>query len=256
MTAGPSTGTIGDPFPPETTMVRFTRLLPLAGVLATTPAAAHIQLDDPPARTSSQKAGPCGAADAPRGETVATFAPGETITVRWRETINHPAHYRIAFDADGDDDFADPLDFMDFSGNPTVLLDAIADHDGGEYSAEVTLPDVTCERCTLQVVQVMYDKPPYGDGNDLYYQCADIALVGEVPEPDPPDPVDAGLESANDAGRDPAADAATDLASDPGGTTEDAEDDDGCTTRPGRAPAPAAPLLLVVGALALRRRRR
>jgi MYXO-CTERM domain-containing protein len=193
----------------------------------------------PPARTSAQKKGPCGAADAPRGETVATFAPGETITVRWRETINHPAHYRIAFDADGDDDFADPLDFMDFSGNPTVLLDAIADRDGGEYSAEVTLPELTCDRCTLQVVQVMYDKPPYGDGNDLYYQCADIALVGEqpvapdMPEPDPSDTADAGT--------------------DPG---TDAEDDDGCTTRPGRAPAPAAPLLLAVGALALRRRRR
>lgn len=243
-------------------MVRLTRMLPFAGALLAAPAAAHIQLDDPPARTSSQKEGPCGAADAPRGETVATFAPGETITVRWRETINHPAHYRIAFDADGDDDFADPLDFMDFSGNPTVLLDAIADRNGGEYSAEVTLPEVTCDRCTLQVVQVMYDKPPYGDGNDLYYQCADIALVGEVPEvpatPDvpEPDPVDAGLEPPTDAGRDPAADAASDLASDPGGTTEDAEDDDGCTTRPGRAPAPAAPLLLVVGALALRRRRR
>jgi hypothetical protein len=250
-------------------MVRLTRLLPLAGVLATTPAAAHIQLDDPPARTSSQKAGPCGAADAPRGDTVATFAPGQTITVRWRETINHPAHYRIAFDADGDDDFADPLDFMDFSGNPTVLLDAIADRDGGEYSAEVTLPDVTCERCTLQVVQVMYDKPPYGDGNDLYYQCADIAVVGDVPdagpaipdppEPDPsdPDPSEPDPSEIHDAGAHTPVDAGPDAAVD---TTDDASDDTGddggCTALPGRTSAPAAPLLLLLWPLARARRRR
>jgi MYXO-CTERM domain-containing protein len=239
-------------------MVRLTRLLPLAGALVAAPAAAHIQLDDPPARTSAQKTGPCGAADTPPDEVVATYAPGETITVRWRETINHPSHYRIAFDADGEDDFADPLDFMDFSGNPTVLLDAIADRDGGEYSAEVTLPEVTCERCTLQVVQVMYDKPPYGDGNDLYYQCADIAIVGEVPEvpvtpdvpePDPSETPDAGAHTTVDA----AVDATVDTSDD---TTEDAGDDDGCSTTPGRTRFPAAPLLLGLAALALRRRRR
>src|SRR5690606_6077325 len=51
-----------------------------------------------------------------------------------------------------------------------------------------TLPDIECESCTLQVVQVMYDKKPYGDGNDLYYQCADIALRpggGASSEPPP-----------------------------------------------------------------------
>jgi hypothetical protein len=33
---------------------------------------------------------------------------------------------------------------------------------------------------------MMTDKPPYGDGNDIYFQCADIALrSGTDPGPDP-----------------------------------------------------------------------
>jgi hypothetical protein len=53
----------------------------------------------------------------------------------------------------------------------------------------VTLPDLVCDNCTLQVIQVMYDKPPYTTpGNDIYYQCADLVLrVGGAPP-------DAGIE--------------------------------------------------------------
>ena len=145
------------------------------------PASAHLSLTSPPPRTDSLKKGPCGAGpgDA-RGPTVATFKPGETITVTWDEYIDHPGHFRIAFDADGQDDFFDPASFEDVSGGPGVLMDGIADKKGGDYSVEVTLPAVECDNCVLQVIQVMTDKKPYGDGNDLYYQCADIALVGEV----------------------------------------------------------------------------
>jgi hypothetical protein len=141
-------------------------------------AGAHITLLDPQPRTESQKVGPCGLANDPKPDApVAVFEPGQTITVRWTETINHPGHFRISFDPDGQDDFVDPASFDDFNSAPSVLLDNIADTpSGGVSEVEVTLPTVTCERCTLQVVQVMTDKPPYGDGNDLYYQCADIAL--------------------------------------------------------------------------------
>ncbi len=71
-----------------------------------------------------------------------------------------------------------PGDYTD----PTVLLDGIADMAGGEYDIDVTLPDIECDNCTLQVIQVMTDKPPYVSGyvpenNDIYYQCADLVLV-------------------------------------------------------------------------------
>lgn len=172
-------------------MPKFSTLIKMitlaCGVLTSAQASAHIQLDEPTARYADQKRGPCGLATDPgRGDKITTYEPGATITVKWRETVPHPSHYRISFDADGQDDFKDPNDYMDFNSNPAVLLDAIEDKSGtGAYEVQVTLPDVECDRCTLQLVQVMYDKPPYTvGGNDLYYQCADLTLKRATPAPD------------------------------------------------------------------------
>lgn len=148
--------------------------------LSAVPASAHIQMLTPMARNTEQKKAPCGLDQGVdmKGDPVATFMPGETIVVVWEETINHPAHYRISLDLDGQDDFADPAAMDDYYTNSAVLLDEIPDKNGGMYMAEVTLPDMECDTCTLQLIQVMYDKPPFGDGNDMYYQCADIAIKG------------------------------------------------------------------------------
>ena len=157
---------------------QVTPALALALALAPVAASAHIALMSPPPRHTQQKTGPCGVADDQRGDTITTFMPGETITLVWQETIDHPSHYRIAFDADGFDDFVDPKTADELYSNAAVLLDGIPDMKGGMYMAEVTLPDVECDTCTLQLIQVMKDKPPFGDGNDMYYQCADVVLMG------------------------------------------------------------------------------
>jgi len=152
-------------------------------------ASAHIKVVEPQARHEQQKTGPCGKADDMRGDLIHTFAPGQTITIVWDEFVPHPGHYRISFDDDGQDDFVDPADYDDFYTNDTVLLDNIPDNEGtGTYMQEVTLPDIPCVNCTIQVVQMMTDKPPYGDGNDLYYQCIDIVLTGDDPTTDTDDP--------------------------------------------------------------------
>jgi len=160
--------------------------------LASSPASAHIELDFPAPRTLDQKEGPCGLAGSTRGA-VTTFAPGSTITVHWHETVDHPGHYRIAFDPDGDDSFYVPTAYDDVRSaddDPTILVDGISDANGeGVYEATVTLPDVECDNCTLQLIQMMTDKAPYDvtgyfeTGNDLYYQCADVALVTGVTNP-------------------------------------------------------------------------
>ncbi|KAB2897147.1 MAG: hypothetical protein F9K40_13335 [Kofleriaceae bacterium] len=181
----------------------------LSGVFATAAlvvlpatAAAHISLTYPPVRTSDQKIAPCGAAGSVRGANVTVLEPGAMIEVRWTEPINHPSHYRISFDADGQD-FTIPLDFMDFTQTENVLLDNIADG-AGPFTSMVQLPNVECETCTLQLIQMMYDKAPYGDGNDIYFQCADLSLrTGGGPSPDagggnPGTDSDAGADPGGD----------------------------------------------------------
>ena len=209
----------------------------LVGLQVATAAHAHIQLTFPLQRYTDQKAGPCGRAlNDGRGETVNVFAPGQTITVTWDETVNHPGHFRISFDDDGQDDFYVPPTENTCDNGLPVLADCIADlPGGGSGSFDITLPDIECENCTLQMIQVMTDKPPYGDGNDIYYQCADLALrAGGGPDGGPGTP-DAGV--APDGGQDP----------DPV--------DDGCVCRTSGPPPPAT-LFLALGVIAVLRRRR
>ena len=155
---------------------------------ATTAASAHITLTSPVPRTTANKGGPCGTAGSTRGTKVTTFAPGATVTVEWDETVDHPGHYRIAFDDDGDDIFQNPNNPGD--NFPGTLMEPIADKSGGHYTQDITLPTTPCENCTLQVMQIMTTAVPY---NSFYYQCADIRIAdGGIDPPPPVDPGDTG----------------------------------------------------------------
>lgn len=169
------------------------RLLAAALTLSiAAPAYAHIQLTSPERREDAQKGGPCGSQDSTRGDNVTTLIGGSTYTLKWRESINHPAHYRISLDPDGQDGLIDPSTADDYYNNDTVLVDEIADKDGGLYEQDIDIPDIDCENCTIQLIQVMYDKAPYGDGNDLYYQCADIIIISSGNAPADMGPPDMG----------------------------------------------------------------
>jgi uncharacterized protein (TIGR03382 family) len=181
------------------------------------PASAHIKLDSPSPRTDALKAGPCGAPGSTRGTNISTFLPGQTITVEWDETVDHPGHYRISFDASGTDAFPDPVQPDD--SFPTTLVDQIADKNGGHYTQDVTLPNMECDNCTLQLVQVMTVSVPY---NSFYFQCADLVLSA-----------DAGSGSGSDGGSDSSS--------------------GGCSAAPGGA---GAGVMIAFAALVARRRRR
>jgi len=186
--------------PQSSTLIRH--LLIISIVAAPELALAHIELSSPPNRYGDeQKTGPCGRADGERSTNVTTYEPGATISVSWDETVNHPSHYRISFDDDGDDGFVDPAEMMEFYSNEAVLIDEIPDSDTRQYEVAVTLPEIECENCTLQLIQVMYDKPPYTiPGNDIYYNCADLVLK-------------------SGGGNQPGADAGPDIGTDPPGMT-------------------------------------
>jgi hypothetical protein len=230
-------------------------LLAAVGTLAPSLADAHVQIRAPKQRTQDQKFGPCGVTGGTRSQNVCAFRPGATITLAWDETVDHPGHFRVSFDDDGVDDFVDPTGYTDFDSAPSVLEDNIGDRDVGAgdrgYSIDVTLPDVECQNCTLQLIQVMTDKPPWGPGggNDIYYQCADIVLSATAPaEPEPG--CAPGVVGGADGGPGGQADAA------PGGGGSDAgvaaEEGGGAA---GGTPGGAGALLVALALIACRRRR-
>ena len=248
-------------------------------------ARAHVCMDAPVSRVgegctfaSPQKVGPCGVNE--RGSHVTTFRPGEAISVALNETIDHPSHFRIAFNPDGDD-FEDPTSVDDKrGGHPYVLLDGIVDEDGAKQTIDVTLPDVTCDRCTLQLIQVMYDKGGNGFGgndgvapnnDDIYYACADLVLARAASSGDAGSDASTRKDAGVDAGKTDATthDAGGDAGARDAGTsstpnhlgghdevvdTEVSDDDGGCHL--GGSHRGPWSLLAVLGILWMRRRRR
>lgn len=178
-------------------MHKLTTVTLTGTLLFATSAHAHIDIMSHDSRPGgNQKVGPCEGV--PRGSSVYTYEPGETITLEISETIPHPGWFRVAFDDDGEDDLLPPasIDPPAYYVNDAVLMDELDKHDqrglGGTHTWSVTLPDVECDNCTLQVIQVMLDKLPYDPNetdfifsNDLYFRCIDVVLKRSDSAPDP-----------------------------------------------------------------------
>jgi hypothetical protein len=166
-----------------------------------------------------------------RGNNVYEYRPGETITIKVKEFVPHPGYFRIAFDNDGDDGFKEPQSInpvvdpktkkphreclrdgvdqcgeSDFNNNDTVLMDNLDPHvanvlsEAKTYTWKVTLPDVECTNCTLQIIQVMEDTIhggycPKGECNeggayveDIYHTCIDLVLKADATGENNPTP--------------------------------------------------------------------
>ena len=159
----------------------------LALAALASPAAAHVQLVYPPARSGTaalpdfvnQKVGPCGIAG--RSANVTALEPGATITVLFDELIDHPGEFRVAFDAAGEDDLLPPVWDGTTWNTPSsvhVLAEHVPDLAPGvrRGAVQVALPAIACATCTLQLMQIMTDKPPFNGADDFYTMCADLVL--------------------------------------------------------------------------------
>lgn len=183
---------------------------------------AHIDLLEPEARAhgtaargdtdidenSNLKSGPCGQIDTGRSSRVATYAPGQTITVRVREENAHASYLRVSLDLDGEDfplrstvpaapeTQEEALAAETALGLEGLLAVVREDNDtaGFVHEIEVTLPDTTCTNCTLQVMQFMYDDP----GAPFYFQCADLVLASVDITEGPSTAADAGASEMAD----------------------------------------------------------
>lgn len=217
---------------------------------------AHIHLTNPLSRIDTlagtdQKVEPCGVAGQQRTSRVTTYKPGQTITVTWLETIDHPGWFRIAFQPNGAGFSLPPpengnagdgtpstypvtsQEGMTLADGSMILKDRILD---GTLSAEITLPNIECSNCTLQFTQFMTNNKPYTipQTNDVYFNCADIVLAADAP--------DAGPTGGGDV------DAGT------GSNASTGELNGGCST--GGSTTGLAVSLALLGLVGVRRRRR
>jgi hypothetical protein len=136
-------------------------------------ALAHTVLDDPPALSANDdyKTEPCGcviggmpACDDPYATTV--YQVGQEITVTWNETVDHAGDFRISFAAKPPSEVLE----SDFESSPITVT--VPDRQaGGLASVTLTLPDVPCDECTIQVRQFME-----GAMDPYYYTCASIRI--------------------------------------------------------------------------------
>jgi hypothetical protein len=174
-----------------------------AVLLTTATGRAHFVLDAPACWMSQddfglpEKLGPCGdeGGGTPTGA-ITAFRTGQTVTVTIDEKIFHPGHYRIALAVNDRSELpaeppvtvgATPCGSVPIANPPQfpVLADGVFVHTQPfttPQTTQVTLPpNVTCTKCTLQVIEFMSDHGLNNPGGCFYHHCADISISSNVP---------------------------------------------------------------------------
>jgi hypothetical protein len=59
------------------------------------------------------------------------------------------------------------------------------------FEADVQLPNITCAKCTLQVIEFMAEHGYNNPGGYSYHHCADVQITA-----DPAKPIDRGWPAA------------------------------------------------------------
>ncbi len=191
---------------------------------------AHFKLVEPAGwiveseRGDPQKSAPCGAD--PKAEmsgVVHKAVGGSTLHLKVIETIYHPGHYRVALAVNSREELPpDPQTFerttekgprsvwgvIQSPPQLPVIADGLFPHytrpaSPQTFEADIRLPNITCAKCTLQVIQFMADHAYNQPGGYSYHHCADVAITA-----DPAKPIDKGwpvAASTTAAPMDPAA---------------------------------------------------
>jgi MYXO-CTERM domain-containing protein len=212
-----------------------------------------------------EKLGPCGdeydnTSSAVASNVVTAYQVGDTITITINEVIFHPGHYRISL-GDPDRDALPPEPAVTPGTNTPcgtaaiestpvypVLADNVFPHTAPFSTPQTTtvkLPsNVTCAKCTLQVIEFMSEHPLNNPGGCFYHHCANIS-IGVADSGTPPS--DAG--TGNDAAT------SNPDASTPGGENETTQGGCGCSV-PGAASLSGLVFAGLAFAALLARRRR
>ena len=192
-------------------MKRLAACALLLALLGLTPAVhAHFKLLEPASwiveneRGDPQKAAPCGAdPKAEMSKVVGKATGGSMLHLKLLETIYHPGHYRVALSVNSRDELPpDPMTFerttekgprsvwavIQSPPQIPVIADGLFQHytrpaTPQTYEADLRLPNITCPRCTLQVIQFMADHAYNQPGGYSYHHCADLQITADPSKP-------------------------------------------------------------------------
>ncbi len=197
-------------------------LCAVAALAIAGPASAHFILVAPDSWIESnvlgdpQKAAPCGTSDITKGVPtgkITAMKGGEMLHFKVRETIFHPGFYRIALSVlDRSELPKDPEATTKLSATgvvlsasgkiesdpkPPLLVDGLFMHDkpipkqadGSPtfLETDVKLPNINCDKCTIQILQFMENHALNKEGEFTYHHCADLKITAN-----PALPIDKG----------------------------------------------------------------
>ena len=171
---------------------------------------AHFKLVEPASwiveseRGDPQKAAPCGAVpDAKPTDAVTKVRGGSKLHLKVLETIYHPGHYRVALAVNSRAELpADPItvERMTERGPQSVwaaiqspvqlpvIADGLFQHytrpsSPQTFEGDIQLPNITCAKCTLQVIQFMAEHGYNQPGGYSYHHCADLSMTADATKP-------------------------------------------------------------------------
>lgn len=170
---------------------------------------AHFRLLEPPSALvennlgDPQKLGPCGGTSANPGtpsNVVTKVQGGQKLHIKVQETVYHPGHYRVALakspaelppdpESTSRDSERGPRSVsakIETSPGKPVLADGLFVHTAktsDAFETDVQLPNVNCEKCTLQIIQFMAEHGLNPDGGYFYHHCADLQITADPAKP-------------------------------------------------------------------------
>ena len=178
-----------------------------------TATSAHFKLVEPVSwlieddRGDPQKAGPCGGTNTDWGTpsyVITDVVGGQTLHLTIQETIYHPGHYRVALAVNSPTELPPDPDtttrdsergpwsvsaVIQNSPQIPVLADGLFVHstrpDGPmePWETDIQLPNINCQKCTLQVVQFMAEHAYNNPGGFSYHHCANLRITADQSKP-------------------------------------------------------------------------
>jgi hypothetical protein len=146
-----------------------------------------------------QKKGPCGGTTADPGtptNIVNQARGGDMLKIRVKETVYHPGHYRVSLAVKDRSELPADPDIMTrdtprgpysvsakiADSKPPIIADGLFVHTtppkpGEFFETSIKLPNINCDKCTIQVAEFMAEHPRNADGDFTYHHCATFKIT-------------------------------------------------------------------------------